>query len=137
MYQFNFHGKNNGLLTPRLLPILEKTKSAYLLWYNYYQTIPKTHRYSLGQKIDTIFVEVIEAIIVAGFLPPKEKQPFVLSAIRKLDTMKIFLMMLWETKSLDNKKYIALSLKLNEIGKMLGGWRGQIIKQNSPKAGEK
>lgn len=82
-------------------------------------------------------MEVIEAIITASFLPPKEKQPFVLSAIRKLDTMKIFLMMLWETKSLDNKKYIALSLKLNEIGKMLGGWRGQIIKQNSPRTGEK
>jgi len=133
----NFHNENNGLLIPRLLPILERTKIAYLLWYSYYQTIPKTHRHSLGQKIDTIFVEVIEAIITASFLPPKEKQPFVLSAIRKLDTMKIFLMMLWETKSLDNKKYIALSLKLNEIGKMLGGWRGQIIKQNSPRTGEK
>ena len=48
-------------------------------------------------------------------------------------------MVLWETKSLDNKKYIVLSEKLEEIGKMLGGWNGQIQKQNSPtvKFGEK
>jgi len=47
-------------------------------------------------------------------------------------------MVLWETKSIDNKKYIALSVKIDEIGKMLGGWNGQLSKQNSPtKAGEK
>lgn len=48
-------------------------------------------------------------------------------------------MVLWETKSLDDKKYIYLSTKLEEIGKMLGGWNGQIQKQNSPtvKVGEK
>ncbi|MFA6404757.1 MAG: hypothetical protein WCW03_02045 [Candidatus Paceibacterota bacterium] len=57
-------------------------------------------------------------------------------------------MILWETKSIDDKKYIALSVKLDEVGKMLGGWSGQLIKststktivnkQNSPaKAGEK
>ena len=38
-------------------------------------------------------------------------------------------MILWETKSLDNKKYIAMSLKLDEIGRMLGGWQGQILKK--------
>jgi hypothetical protein len=48
-------------------------------------------------------------------------------------------MILWETKSLDNKKYIALSGPLDEIGRMLGGWNGQLTKQNSPAArpGEK
>ena len=50
-----------------------------------------------------------------------------------MDTLKILLMVLWETKSLDNKKYIALSNKIEETGKMLGGWRGQLEKQNSPK----
>jgi hypothetical protein len=45
--------------------------------------------------------------------------------------LKIFLMILWETKSLDNKKYIALSEKLNEIGRNLGGWHGKLLKENS------
>jgi len=41
-------------------------------------------------------------------------------------------MVLWESKSLENKRYVALSTKLDEVGRMLGGWNGQLTK-NSPK----
>jgi hypothetical protein len=84
-----------------------------------------------------LLAEIIEAISAASFLARTEKLPYVRLAIRKTDALKIFLLLLWETKSLDNKKYISLSEKMNEIGKMLGGWNGQLtkicpIKQNSP-----
>lgn len=119
------------------MPLLQNVKEAYLLWYGYYQILPKTHRHSLGVRIDSLFVEIMEAVAVAGFLPREEKQPWVRLAIRKTDTLKVLLMVLWETKSLDDKKYIALSLKIEEFGRMLGGWNGQL-KQNSPvKMGEK
>jgi hypothetical protein len=78
-----------------------------------------------------MFVESMEAISIASFLNPTEKQPYVRLAVRKMDTLRILLMVLWETKSID------------DIGKMLGGWQGQIaaylVKQNSPgrKSGEK
>ena len=94
--------------------------------------LPKTHRYSIGLRIDTLFVELIEATSIAGFLSREEKQPLVRIAIRKNDTIKILLMVLWEAGSLETKKYAALSLPLEEIGKMLGGWNGQLQKQNSP-----
>ena len=78
-----------------------------------------------------MFVETIEMLATAAFLPREEKTPFVRAAIRKLDTLKILLLILWETKALDNKKYIALSLPLEEVGRMAGGWYGQLKKQNS------
>lgn len=112
--------------------MIERIKALYLVWFQYYQIVPKTHRHSLGQRIDTLFVEAIEATVTAAFLSRAEKLPYVRLALRKIDTIKVFLMMLWETKSLDDKKYISLSKSLNEIGKMLGGWAGQLIKQNSP-----
>ncbi len=107
------------------------------MWYTLYQGIPKVHRHSLGQRTDILFVEVIEAISAASFLSREEKQPYVRLAIKKLDTLRILVMVLWETKSLDDKKYIALSVILDEAGRMLGGWNGQLTKQNStpPKAG--
>ncbi len=86
----------------------------------------------MGNRIDTLFVEVIEAISVASFLMKNEKRSYVGIAIRKIDTIKILMMVLWETKSLDNKKYIALSDQIEAISKMLGGWNGQLAKQNSP-----
>jgi hypothetical protein len=80
-----------------------------------------------------MIVEIIEAIASASFLPREEKLPYIRLAIRKNDALKIFLMILWETKSLDNNKYIQLSEKVSEIGRMLGGWNGNIssFKQNS------
>lgn len=104
----------------------------------YHAELPKLHRYSLGAKIDTLFIETIEAISAAAFLSREEKLPYVRLAARKVDTLKLLCMILWETKSLDTKKYITLSEVLDEVGKMLGGWNGQITKNSTPmKRGEK
>jgi len=94
-----------------------------------------------------LFIETIEAIASATFLSPSEKLPYVRLATRKVETIKILLLVLWETKSFADKRYIDLSSKLETISKMLSGWNGQLTKltqqtqskQNSPvaKAGEK
>lgn len=99
------------------------------MWYSFLNVVPKVHRYSLGQRIDTLFIEALEAITVAAFLLPEEKLPYVKHAIRKVDTLKVLLMLLWELKSLENKKYLALSIRIDEIGRMLGGWQGQLKKK--------
>ncbi|KKR21358.1 MAG: hypothetical protein UT50_C0009G0017 [Candidatus Moranbacteria bacterium GW2011_GWA2_39_41] len=77
-------------------------------------------------------MEVIESVSVASFLKKEEKVPYIKLAIRKSDVLKIFLNILWETKSLDTTKYIELSAKLNAIGRDLGGWQGSLTKKNSP-----
>lgn len=92
--------------------------------------LPKTHRYTLGNRIDTLYIELIESLVTATFLVREEKLPYVRLAIRKLDTINVLMLILFETKSLDTKKFIALSELQNEIGKMLGGWYGQLTKQN-------
>jgi hypothetical protein len=121
-----------------LLPLLERIKSAYILWHGYHSTLPKVHRYSLGGKIDELYIESMEATSAAAFLPRDEKMPYVRLATRKIDTLKLLLMVLWETKSLDTKMYAALSDRMDEVGKMLGGWKGQLAKNSTPRErGEK
>lgn len=87
---------------------------------------PKGSRYTLGGKIDSLFLEVIENIVKAGYSDRAEKLVSLKRSSVKLDLLKFFLQIAWEIKSLDNKKYIKLSEKLNEIGKMLGGWMKSI-----------
>ena len=111
---------------------MERIKSAYILWHEYHSTLPKINRYTLGNKIDDLYIETMEATSAAAFLGREEKLPYVRLAARKIDTLKLLLMVLWETKSLEPKKYVTLSGKMDEIGKMLGGWSGQLKKQNSP-----
>jgi uncharacterized membrane protein YjdF len=119
-------------LQGELVPILIKIKNIYTFWYSIYSIVPKTHRYTLALKIDNLFVELIEMTASASFVQKLDKIIYLKTAIRKLDTLKILLMVLWESKSIDNKKYELLSVPLDEIGKMLGGWIGQVEKQNSP-----
>ncbi|MDO8486432.1 MAG: diversity-generating retroelement protein Avd [Candidatus Staskawiczbacteria bacterium] len=104
------------------MSVIQKLVSIYKLWHEYLSNFPKDSRYTLGSKIDSSFLEVIENIIKAEYSDKVEKHIFLKKASTKLDLLKFFLQISWEIKSLDNKKYINLSEKLNEVGKMLGGW---------------
>lgn len=85
-------------------------------------TFPKTKKYTLGQKIDHVTLEIIELTITAGYLPKYEKLPQLQKASIKLDLLKILTRLAWKTKCLNNNRYQILSSQLSEIGKMIGGW---------------
>lgn len=117
---------------PPLLPLLQRLMQLYKLWHEYLPHVPKTARYTLGSKIDALFVETLECIAVASYLPPLQKLPVVQRAASKADTLKFFLQVAWEIKALDTKKYAALSEPLQEIGRMLGGWYKNLLAKQTP-----
>jgi hypothetical protein len=85
----------------------------------------------LGGKIDGLFSDLIESAYTAGYLPQTEKLPFIEKSIDKLNLLNFFMQIAWELKAFDNNKYKNISLLLNEIGRMLGGWRKRIKKETS------
>lgn len=96
------------------------------------QHFPKKSRYTLGAKIDSVFVETLETIFLASIIPHKNKLAYIERAVIKFDLLKFFLRVAWETKALDTKKYAALSEPLSTIGKMLGGWHKNLQAQQTP-----
>jgi len=121
----NFH-KNFTSNTPPPnqfnLSLIQKLVQTYKLWHSFLPLFPKSSRYTLGAKLDSLFLEMVELIIKASYSDKGGKLISLTSGSFKLDLLKFFLQIAWEIKALDNKKYIRLSEKLNEIGKMLGGW---------------
>jgi hypothetical protein len=63
------------------------------------------------------------------FVKKEQKLPYIQKATQVLDTTKILLHVAHTIKAFDTKQYVALSEKLHEIGKMLGGWHNQVMKQ--------
>jgi len=122
---------------PRHPIVLQKLTSAYKLWHECLPEIPKTSRYTLAARIDALLIATIEHTVTACFLSKSEKLSYVKRAITVLDTAKCLLALAWEIKVLGEKKYIVLSEPLAEVGRMLGGWHNQLIKQNSPGKEEK
>lgn len=117
-----------NLITPphSNLPVLQKLVAAYKIWQEFLRHFPKDVRYTLGSKIDRLFIETVETIFTAASLTREQKLPFIQKASLKLDTLKFFLQVAWESKALDNKKYIKISECLAEVGRMLGGWQKQV-----------
>ena len=99
------------------------------------QHLPRLTKHSLGEKIGSLFTDVIELILTAGFAARDNKLSITQKASIKLDTLKFFLQIAWELKILDNKKYISISSPLIEVGKMLGGWQRQLIKEAPTEVG--
>lgn len=118
------------------MPILELLIQTYKLWQEYLLHFPKTSRYTLGAKIDTLFLASIEQLFIAAHSKPDKKLPHLKVAISNLDLLKFFLQVAWEIKTINNKRFIAISKNLLKIGRMLGGWQKDIIKKLPPEAEE-
>lgn len=123
---------NQGVPPPAHLSIIQRLVAVYKLWHECLRHIAKNSRYTLGSKIDSLFLDVAEATFIASYLPREQKIPFIKRAITKLDLLRFFLQIAWELKALDGKKYIVLSEPLNEIGRMLGGWHRQLAQKETP-----
>jgi hypothetical protein len=104
------------------LPIIQHLIAAYKLWHEFLPHIPKDFRYSLGTKIDRSLVETAELFFIAEYLNKEQKLPYLRKANLKLDIAKFFFQILWDIGALDNKKYILLSERFDEVGRQLGGW---------------
>ena len=82
----------------------------------------------MGEKINLLFIELAELIFTAGFAAKENKAVIIKKASLKLDLLKFFVQLALESKLIPAEKYLELSKKLEEIGRMLGGWRKQLTK---------
>jgi len=83
---------------------------------------PKSEKYSLGQKIENTILEILEFSLQAASASKQEKTALLKTTDIKLNLLKILIRLANEIKAIDNKKYLILQEKLQEIGKMIGGW---------------
>lgn len=112
--------------TQQDLPVIKSATDAYLVWHANLVHLPRMSRFTLGSKVDRLFLEIIEYLLIAGYAPREKKQAVVAQASAKLDALKFFLNIAWRAQALSNAKYKELSVPIAEIGKMLGGWRKQL-----------
>ncbi len=76
----------------------------------------------MGQKCESLILEILELIVSAIQTYGATKIKFLETTSNKLNTLKFIIRLSKDVKALDFKKYEILQEKLNEIGRMLGGW---------------
>jgi hypothetical protein len=120
----------NDLLSPDFGPntpqIVHRIYQFYLSLYVVLRKIPKQDRYAIGQKCEHLTLEILEDVFLANSEYRQAKLPLLQKMDTRLKILKTCLRLGYDTKALDQKKYLLLQENLQEIGKMLGGWMKSI-----------
>lgn len=103
-------------------PILKLTVDLYREFYEYLKTFPKKDQYLLGKRCEEHILLFMELILFAIALDKLRKLKILEEANSKFDVLKVLFRMARELKLLDNKRYLSLEAKAQDIGKQLGGW---------------
>ena len=102
------------------LSIFEKTYEIILWLYPAINKFPKSQRFVLGQQIETAILEILKGIIQAN--SERNKLPYLKQISVELDKLRILIRLSKDLKFINIKQYQFIVEKINEVGKMLGGW---------------
>lgn len=106
--------------------ILCRVKEGYLIWVNILPHIPKVSRYTFGERIENKFLDLLEVSYIAYYIEKDKKFEKISNCILILDTLKFLITVAWEGKLISNRHLEDVSNKLNEAGKMFGGWKKSL-----------
>jgi len=106
--------------------ILNRIKEAYLAWIKIVPHIPKGARYTIGTRIENKFLDLLELSYTTYFTEREKKAEKITECILVLDTLKFLISVAWEGKLISNNQNQNISLVLDEVGKMFGGWKKNL-----------
>lgn len=104
------------------VPIIQKTYDFYKELHVVLVGFPKLERYSLGAKLENETIDLLKRLLTAGNCSRIQKLPALQNASVTLDVIKLLIRLAKDIRAIDTKKYLVFEEKLQEIGKMLGGW---------------
>ena len=102
------------------LPIFQKSYDAILWLYPTVNKFPKSQRFVLGQRIENTILRILEGIIDAN--QERNKLSYLKQTSVELDKLRILIRLSKDLRFISIRQYGFGAGKINEIGKMLGGW---------------
>lgn len=93
------------------------------------QKFPKSTRFTFGQRIDNLALDVLEAVVEACY--SKQSSGILREANRKLSRLRILLRMSTDRKYVSLRQYHFAGEKIDELGRMVGGWLKRSGRKNT------
>jgi hypothetical protein len=122
---------NNNIQSAHQTPLFQAVYKLYIAWHVRCETIPKKDRFTIGQKTESLLLDVLTLIVTAYHTKePALKKDILSKANMSLECAKITIRLAKDVKALEQRWYVDYEGRLQEIGKQLGGWMRQT--QNSP-----
>lgn len=108
--------------------IIHKIEEFYRKFYSLGKKISKRDRFGIYLKIEGVVLEIFELTISAALETKNNKLPLINSARVKVEVLKRIIRTTAELKIIESKDYIELESELQQISKMINGWRNYANK---------
>jgi hypothetical protein len=108
------------------LPIIEKLYDIYKLTVQINLKLDKPHRYSLGVETEKSLLSLVELLLMAGHAPKAHKSTYLTKAQANLDMLRLRFRLYLELGLGNETTILQIKAKLEEVGRMLGGWAKSV-----------
>lgn len=108
-------------------PIVQKSYLLYKELYGLRLRIPKQDRHALWGRCEKTNLDVLELVLLAAQRQKPDKYAALELASAKLNVLRVLVRLAKDTKTIDGKRYISLEARMDEIGRMLGGWMKAVL----------
>lgn len=113
------------------IPLFQMVYKLYVAWHVRCEEMPKKDKFTIGQKTENLLLEILTLVVTAYHTKDSWHKNEILSKVNiSLECVKITIRLAKDVKAIEQRWYVDYEGRLQEIGKMLGGWMRQT--QNSP-----
>jgi len=102
------------------LTLYQKVYDLILYSFPIINQFPKSQKYVLGQQMENSMVTLLKMIVAANL--ERDKMLSLKKIDSELQVLKSLVRLSKDLKFINLKRYQVFSIKLTEIGKILGGW---------------
>ncbi|MBI5437707.1 MAG: diversity-generating retroelement protein Avd [Nitrosomonadales bacterium] len=111
-------------------PVLEKMFQ-FLLWLiPAVEKFPRTQKFLLGDRTQTAALDVMEHLVEAAF--SRDKLAMLNRANLQLEKLRCLFRLAFELKLMDMRRYEFATRALDEVGRMVGGWKKASHAEKTP-----
>jgi 23S rRNA-intervening sequence protein len=99
------------------------------------EKFPKSHKFTIGDRIEMIALDVLEALIEATYT--KERTLHLRRANLGIEKLRFLLRLAADLRLLDRRRYEHAARTLDDTGRLVGGWMKVHAASIGEAAGEK
>ena len=92
----------------------------------------RSERFGIGDRIDSLWLDLLDSLRKAAYAPVNEKLGALENVSRMVDAVRFFTQIAWESKLMAQSHFISLAKDIEEIGRMVGGWKRGIQTKTPP-----
>ena len=107
------------------LLVIDRTYELVKWYLGRLEKFPRSHRYGLGQRIETRLYAIFEGLIRAKYTSGAQKPRELASVNLDLEILRMLSRLGHELKMLPHKSHEYAVREMDEIGRMVGGWSKQ------------